>query len=137
MILLDTNVLLRLYVGFGAGIASAATRRIDQANARGQVAVSPLSFFEVGVLNQKKRLPTEIDVAQLWLSASANGIKEAPIAIQAGIRAASLHEEGFPTSDPIDRLLVATALSEGWELATIDRAILTWKGPLQTLDARP
>ncbi|MDE0217574.1 MAG: PIN domain nuclease, partial [bacterium] len=104
---------------------------------RGQVAVSPLSFFEVGVLNQKKRLPTEIDVAQLWLSASANGIKEAPTAIQAGIRAASLHEEGFPTSDPIDRLLVATALSEGWELATIDRAILTWKGPLQTLDARP
>ncbi len=137
MILLDTNVLLRLYAGHDADLAPSVLRRIDRANARGQVAVSPISFFEIGVLNQKKRLPAEIDVALLWLSASTSGIKEAPLDIQAGIRAASLHEEGFPTSDPIDRLLVATALSEGWELATIDRAILTWNGPLQTLDARP
>ncbi len=137
MILLDTNVLLRLYAGHDADLAPAAMRRIDQANARGQVAISPLSFFEIGVLNQKKRLAAEIDVAHLWLSASANGIKEAPLAIQAGIQAASLHDEGFPTGDPIDRLLVATALSEGWELATIDRAILNWDSPLQALDARP
>ena len=137
MILLDTNVLLRLYAGHDADLAPAAIRRIDQANGRGQVLVSPLSFFEIGVLNQKKRLPAEIDVARLWLSASENGIQEAPLGIQAGIRAASLHQEGFSTGDPIDRLLVATALSEGWELATIDQAILTWNGPLQTLDSRP
>lgn len=137
MILLDTNVLLRLYAGHGGDLAPTAIRRIDKANVRGQVAVSPLSFFEVGVLNQKKRLPREIDVNHLWLSASTNGIKEAPLGIQASIRAASLHGEGFPTGDPIDRLLVATALSEGWELATIDRAILSWTGPLQTFDARP
>ncbi|MCY3963089.1 MAG: PIN domain-containing protein [bacterium] len=137
MILLDTNVLLRLYAGYEADLAPTATRRIDQANLRGQVAMSPLSFFEIGVLNQKKRLPREIDVAHLWFSASTHGIKEAPLAVRAGIRAASLHGEGFPTSDPVDRLLVATALSEGWELATIDRAILAWNGPLQTLDARP
>lgn len=137
MILLDTNVLLRLYAGHDADLAPTAIRRIDQANARGQVVVSPLSFFEIGVLNQKKRLPREIDVAHLWLSASTNGIKEAPLGVRAGIRAATLHGEGFATGDPIDRLLVATALSEGWELATIDRTILTWNGPLRTLDARP
>ena len=137
MILLDTNVLLRLYAGHQGDLAAAAVRQIDRANARGQVAVSPLSFFEIGVLNHKKRLPTEIDVARLWLSASASGINEAPLTIQSGIRAGSLHGEGFPTSDPIDRLIVATAISEGWELATLDRAILAWDGPIQTLDARP
>ena len=137
MILLDTNVLLRLHAGHPGDLAAAAIRRIDQANARGQVAVSPLSFLEIGVLNQKKRLPAEIDVAHLWQSASANGLREAPLTIDAGIRAASLHDEGFPTGDPIDRLLVATALTEGWELATLDRAILTWPAPLQTLNARP
>lgn len=137
MILLDTNVLLRLYAGLDAGISPTAMRRIDMANARGQVLVSPLSLFEIGLLNQKERLPSAIDVAQLWMSASANGIKEAPLSVQPGIRAASLHEEDFPTNDPIDRLLVATALSAGWELATIDRTILDWHGPLQTLDARP
>ena len=137
MILLDTNVLLRLYAGHQGDLAAAAVRQIDRANARGQVAVSPLSFFEIAVLNQKKRLPAEIDVARLWLSASSSGINEAPLTIQSGICAASLHGEGFPTSDPIDRLLVATAISERWELATLDRAILAWDGPIQTLDARP
>ena len=137
MILLDTNVLLRLYAGHQGDLAAAAVRQIDRANARGQVAVSPLSFFEIGVLNQKRRLPVEVDVARLWLSASASGINEAPLTIQSGIRAGSLHGEGFPTSDPIDRLLVATAISEGWELATLDRAILAWDGPIQVLDARP
>ncbi len=137
MILLDTNVLLRLYAGYEADLAPAAIKRIDQANAHGQVAMSPLSFFEIGVLNQKKRLPKEIDVAHLWVYASSSGIKEAPLSIRIGVGAASLHDEGFPTADPIDRLLVATALVEGWELATIDRVILTWNGPLQTLNAHP
>ena len=137
MILLDTNVLLRLYAGHPGDLASGAVRRIDQANARGQVAASPLSFLEIGVLNQKRRLPAEIDVAHVWQSASANGVVEAPLTIQAGLRAASLHDEGFPTNDPIDRLLVATALTEGCELATLDRAILTWDSSLHALDARP
>ena len=124
MILLDTNVLLRLYAGHQGDLAAAAVRQIDRANTRGQVAVSPLSFFEIGVLNQKKRLSAEVDVAHLWLSASTSGINEAPLTIQSGIRAASLHGEGFPTSDPIDRLLVATAISEGWELATLDLSLI-------------
>ena len=56
---------------------------------------------------------------------------------QIAITAAKLDEQGFPVRDPADRFIAAAAICLGYELATIDRAILGWHGPLRRINSRP
>ena len=134
MILLDTNVLLRL--GASGALSVEAIHRIDAAHRGGsRVAVSPIAFWEVAILSVKA--PGTVDATALRARVLSRGITEAPLTSEVAVTAALLGTQGFPVKDPADRFIAATAMNLGYELATTDRAILNWDGPLRCIDARP
>ncbi len=105
MILLDSHVLLWM---------DAANRRlgrksrilIDERWLAGKVAVSAISFWEIGRLNERGRIRLNASVQEWrnqWLAA---GIVELPLGGGTAIRALGL--AGLP-EDPADRFITATA----------------------------
>jgi PIN domain nuclease of toxin-antitoxin system len=60
-------------------------------------------------------------------------MREKPLSAEIALLAAELDELH---GDPIDRIIVATALVEDAVLLTADRSILEWKGKMRRQDAR-
>ena len=84
------------------------------------------------MLKDKGRITFPDDVL-LWREEQlAQGLIEIPVNGLIAARAGALPDMH---GDPCDRIIVATAL-EGHRLATSDRRILAWPGPLSRLDAR-
>ena len=131
MILLDTHVLL--WHEQGDQRLGPETRRVfEVALQEGGLAISAISFWEVGMRVQKGRLDLRLDVDAWRRDLLDQAVVEIPvdgaIAARAGLLA-GIH------GDPADRLIVATALS-GHQLVTADDRILDWPGQLSRLDAR-
>ena len=131
MILLDTHVLLWLLLDdprLGTEIQKIVANRWPTR----EIAVSSISFWEIGMRVQKGRLELPSDLDAWRVSLLESGLVEFPvdggIAVRAGLLS-DLH------GDPADRIIVATALT-GHTLATADREILDWPGQLNRLDAR-
>ena len=132
MILLDTHVLIWLAEDNPA-LRGLAMARADAALRRDEVAVSAISFWEIAMLGEKKRLELEITPDALRRQVLERGIREIHLDGRMAIAGATL--SNFH-GDPADRLIVATALSIDAELLTADRLILKWRGPLKRHDAR-
>ena len=132
MILLDTHVLI-WSVSNGAKISEQAWAVIDSAWTRNEVAVSAITFWEVAMLQDMGRLDMQEDIGSWRTSLLDDGLVELPIDGPVGIQSVALNDLH---RDPADRLIVATALSGGHQLITVDRKILAWPGPLARLDAR-
>ena len=130
MILLDTHVLVWLL--FDDRRLGRRTRRaIDRSWAAHEVAVSAVTFWEVALLHEKRRLTLLRDIASWRQTLFQDGLVEIAVDGEIGIRAASLTDFH---ADPADRLIVATALG-GHQLVTADHRILSWSGHLRQLDA--
>ena len=130
MILLDTHVLLwfRLdHARLGAESGSA----IERAWRVGEAAVSAISFWEIAMLQAKRRLTLLQDIGAWRQRLFREGLKEVPVDGEIGTRAAKLADFH---QDPADRLIVSTALG-GHRLVTADQRILDWPGPLLRLRA--
>ena len=127
---LDTQVMLWLRSG-DPKLGTHARLEIDRAWRSGEVAISAISFWEVAMLKEKGRLTFPGDVAMWRQEQLSQGVIEVPVDGDIGIRAA--HLRGLH-ADPADRIIVATAL-DGHRLATADRRILEWPGPLNRLPA--
>ena len=61
------------------------------------------------------------------------GIRELPVTGEIGILAAEL--DGLP-GDPADRMITATAMTQGATLIPADSSILAWDGQLRRHDAK-
>jgi PIN domain nuclease of toxin-antitoxin system len=61
------------------------------------------------------------------------GLREIPVSAEIAMRASRL--ENLP-GDPIDRIVVATALVEDAVLLTADGSLLDWPGRMRRQDAR-
>lgn len=61
------------------------------------------------------------------------GVREVPLSAEIAIRASDLDNL---SGDPLDRMIVATALVEEASLMTADQRILDWPGRLRRHDAR-
>jgi PIN domain nuclease of toxin-antitoxin system len=61
------------------------------------------------------------------------GIRELPLSAEVAIRACEIENL---TGDPIDRLIVATALVEDAVLLTADGSLLDWPGQVRRQDAQ-
>ena len=131
MILLDTHVLL-WYERGDRRLGAQARRVFESALQDGDVAVSAISFWEVGMQIQKGRLVLSLDLDAWRRDILDQGLVEIPvdgiISARAGLLA-DIH------GDPADRLIVSTAL-EGHQLLTADERILDWPGDLSRTDAR-
>ena len=130
LILLDTNALLWMRIG-DRRLGNIARREIERAWQSDELAVSAISFWEVGMLVDKGRIRLADDV-QVWRrDLLEQGVVEIPVDGETGIRAVQLTDFH---ADPAGRLIVATALA-GHRLVTSDRRILEWPGRLNRLDA--
>ena len=130
LLLLDTNALLWLRRG-DSRLGRVARREIERAWQSDELAVSAISFWEVGMLVDKGRIRLADDVRAWRRDHLEQGMVEIPLDGETAIRAVQL--TGFH-ADPADRLIVATALA-GHRLVTSDRRILEWSGRLNRLDA--
>lgn len=130
VILLDTHVLVWLLFD-DRRIGRRTRQAIDRAWAAQEVAVSAVTFWEVALLHEKRRLTLLRDIASWRQTLFQDGLAEIAVDGEIGIQAASLKDMH---ADPADRLIVATALA-GHQLVTADQHILDWSGPLDRLDA--
>ena len=131
MILLDTHVLV--WVTNNERKLGRKTRSaIESAWAVSTVAVSVLSFWEVGMLQARKNLKLSVELSA-WRDQLLNaGLSEMALTGKISLRALQL--QGL-SEDPADRFIAATAIIHNATLVTADEKILAWNGNLDRLDA--
>lgn len=131
MILLDTHALI--WVDQDAGRLGRKTRSLlDRSWSKGELAVSAVSFFEARLLWERQRVRLSLPPARWRDDFLEQGLLEWPVDGAIALRAAGL--SGL-SGDPVDRLIVATALERRATLITADRSLLGWDGPLSRQDA--
>lgn len=116
--MLDTHAWM-WWVGAEAELSPTARGLISAA---GTIVLPAICCWEVGMLVSKGRLALDRDLT-VWVrqALARPGLRATPITPRISL-AAALLEDPFP-SDPADRLIYATARSEGAPLITKDRAI--------------
>lgn len=132
MILLDTHVVVWLDEA-NPRLGKGAIERINTAFQAGNLLVSAISFWEVGMLIRKGRLRLEMDLSRWRKDFMNQGVIEVPVTGEIGITAAGF--EQFH-GDPADRLIAATALHNSLTLITADRRLLDCELAIARLDAR-
>ena len=131
MVLLDTNAFLWLWLDHPR-LGAVARHTINSATQQSELAISAMSFWEIAMLHEKRRITLLRDLPSWRDELLQDGLIEIPVDGGIAIRANQLTD--LP-GDPADRIIVATAL-EGHRLITSDDRILSWRGQLNTLDAR-
>ncbi len=134
MLLLDTNALLwALQDNPRLGPTARAT--ITEGWTVGALAVSVVTFWEVAILVEKRKIVLGCEPARWRQDRLDAGLRELPLHGPEAVRAATLGREGFH-NDPADRFIVATALIGRHTMLTADREILDWQGDLPRIDIR-
>jgi len=123
MILLDTHTFVWLACD-DRRLGTESRRRIEAARRNGGVAVSAISYLEIGALVERGRLRLRDPVEGLRARSLEAGIKELSIDVPIALLAARLRSFN---GDPVDRLLVATGMQCGASLMTADEALLAWE----------
>lgn len=134
MLLLDTNALL-WSLRDDQRLGTAARSTIEEGWEIGSLGVSVVTFWEIAVLAEKRKLLLGCEPARWRRERLEDGLRELPLQGAEAVRAATLGRDGFH-SDPADRFIVATALVGGHTLLTADRAILDWGGDLRCVNVR-
>jgi len=132
MILLDTHVLIWLRQGNNS-LGPNAIELIERNFQKDQLCVSAITFWEIAMLQYKKRIELSGELFSWRESVLNDGILEYPIDGKIGIT--SMHLENFHP-DPTDRLITATALVKQASLLTADEKILAWGKNKNIIDAR-
>jgi len=131
MILLDTHALIWLDQG-NPRLGKNALKQIDEALKQSHLYVATISYWEIAMLNKKRRIDMSMPV-EIWRkSLLSNGLQEIELSANIAIEAAQL--ENFH-GDPADRIITATALATNAKLCTADLKIREWKHKLSLLNA--
>ena len=117
MVVLDTNALI-----FDAlqpkRLTPRASRAIETASARGDIACSDISLWEIAMLVAKNRLDPGAELTQfLHDMILARGLRVLPITPEIAALAQSAQ---FAHGDPADRIISATALYHQAKLVSAD-----------------
>ena len=131
-VLLDTHTLV-WQLEDNPQLGRQAAEQAEAPAQNGAQLVSAMTFLEVAMLAQRRRLDLHQPVASWRQKVLDLGIVEVSMSGDIGILAAQL--DGFP-ADPADRIITATAMALGATLITADSNILEWTGPLSRQDAR-
>ena len=124
MILLDTHILIWLDQGSDF-LGRKACRTIEDAHLREEVAISTISFWEIAMLIEHKRLSFTGQLREWRVTLLNSGFLELPTDGTVALAAA-----GFVDfqGDPADRMIAATAISEQARLVTADKRLLGRRG---------
>ena len=122
-LLLDTCTMVWLFND--SKISDAAWEAIDEAASRSALLISPISFWEVGMLVAKSRVALARPLRQ-WV----RRILENPDIRQARMDPQVLLDSSFlpgnPPRDPADQIIIATARHHSLTVVTRDRSILDY-----------
>ncbi|MDH5552509.1 MAG: type II toxin-antitoxin system VapC family toxin [Nitrosomonas sp.] len=132
MIVLDTHALVWLAEG-SSKLGKKSRSLMDEALKAEVLFVSVISFWEVAMLVEKRRLDMQMSVDAWRKSLIENGLKEVNLTGDMAIYSAQLNNFH---DDSADRMIVSTAISLTATLCTADEKILSWKQSLMRLDAR-
>ena len=124
-LLLDTHLLLRAAGSNGGVSAKAAALIDDPANS---LIFSAASIWEVAIKNGLGRADFRADARLLRRGLLDNGYVELPITSEHAVAASALPNRH---KDPFDRMLIAQATCEGITLATSDRIVAAYPGPIR------
>ena len=132
MIVLDSHVLVWA-ASDERKLGRKARAMVDQLWAVGKVAVPAIAFWEIGLLQARRRLDLPASVREWRDTVLAAGLIELPLDGAVAVRAlelSGLHD------DPADRFIAATALVHGATLLTADERLLDWRHAMERHDAR-
>lgn len=124
MILLDTHAVLWTTTDSHL-IGHRFRAALETAWDEGSVAASCFVFWELALLQSKQRLEVAQPPRDIRDKLLANGMTIIPVDDEIAIRSVELGASGFH-SDPADRIITATAIVGGYQLATADEAITNW-----------
>ncbi len=121
-LLLDTHIWVR-YISGDPTLKAAAVRSIEDARSRGAVFVSVISVWEIALLVRKKRLDLPLGI-ESWVKRAMElpGVQLQAFTPQIAIESVQLPDS--LNKDPSDRILVATARTQGFTLMTRDKDII-------------
>lgn len=114
-------------------LGKAARSSCDAALAAGELAVPTVAFLELGWALKRGRIVGPPSIREWRQNLLSMGVREIELSADIAILAVELEELH---GDPIDRIIIATALAAKAVLLTADRPILDWPGRLQRQDAR-
>jgi PIN domain nuclease of toxin-antitoxin system len=123
-ILIDTHVLLWAAAGHDRIPANLLKRLLDE---KVQPMFSSASIWEVVIKNALGREDFKVDPTLLRRGLLENGYQELPIS---SVHALAVGKLPNLHRDPFDRILVAQANEEGFELLTVDQTLAAYPGPI-------
>ncbi|MBP9819960.1 type II toxin-antitoxin system VapC family toxin [Candidatus Woesebacteria bacterium] len=129
MILLDTHTLI-WWISDRKKLSRTALAKINAAAETTSIYISPISIWEIAMLVEKKRLELTIDV-QTWVNKIVNlpMIQLTKLDHQVLLRSVLLSKpSGIAHNDPVDRMLVATAIQLNIPLISKDRRLAKYPG---------
>jgi PIN domain nuclease of toxin-antitoxin system len=89
------------------------------------IALSPITAWEIGLLNSRGRLPMLMEPA-IWFRTFAAQPWLTLAALTPDILIQSSFLPGQPPRDPADRIIAATARALGYRVVTRDRVLLDY-----------
>jgi PIN domain nuclease of toxin-antitoxin system len=123
-LLLDTCAVI--WLAEADSISPEATRLLEEAYDAGEgVYVSPITAWEIGLLNSRGRL-TLLIKPQLWFERLFKVLNFRLADMSPQLLIASSFLPGAPPRDPADRIMAATAREFGYKLVTRDRLLLAY-----------
>ncbi len=131
-LLLDTHTILWL-TEQNPNLGKLARKACDAALAASELTVPTVVFYEAGRLLKRGRVSGPSSIQEWRRLLLSLGVREIVLNAEIAMRASNLDDLH---GDPLDRIIIATALAEEAVLLTADRPILDWPGRLQRQDAR-
>jgi PIN domain nuclease of toxin-antitoxin system len=123
VILLDTHAWL-WWLSEPSRLGCRSAARMEEELAGGSIVVSAISAWEAAILVRKGRLELRVPVSELVRACtrlpSVRFVDVTPTVALASVDLDDLH------ADPVDRMIVATALHEGADLITKDARLQAW-----------
>ena len=121
-ILPDTHYWIWLQSGEAARFTPAILKAIEHASSNGNLLLSVISVWEIGMLESKRRIQLHMPCEQWVAEALATpGLVVAPLTPEIALDSTRL--PGAFHGDPADRIIVATARRHKARLLTKDRTI--------------
>lgn len=114
MIVADTHVWL-WWISDTERLSAAALEALGS----GPVGVSPFTFWEVAMLDRKRRVKLD-GPALPWIAEAVDRSHTVTIELSLEIAVIAGSFDHARLRDPADRIIVATALHHGWPLVTKD-----------------
>ncbi len=124
-LLLDTHVWIWMENDNPRRISPAAERRIAQAESSASILISAVSLWELAMLDARGRIEVVPD-ALSWMRRSLALPGRVLVPLSPEITVTSVQIPDPPVADPMDLMLLATALVERAELMTADRKLLEY-----------